>query len=202
VLFVMGISNIFSYNSKEDQAQKISKSVFVTNFPDHFTAHDLWNVCMAYGNVIDVFIPFKKSKADKRFAFVRFIRVVNLDRLIENFCTIWIGRLRLHATTVKYQREPRSNVSQPNKLYEGSAKNTFAVVLKTGTVNPSLSATSSPAIVLVDSCLIERDFTCSLMGKIKDINAISNLYSILSNEGFENVKVSYLGGLWVLLETD
>ncbi|GJY98462.1 RNA-directed DNA polymerase, eukaryota [Tanacetum coccineum] len=183
VLFVMGINNRFSYNSKEDQAQKISKSVFVTNFPDHFTARDLWNVCMAYGNVIDVFIPFKKSKAGKRFAFVRFIRVVNLDRLIENLCTIWIGRLCLHANTVKYQREPRSNFSQPKKLYEGSDKNTFLVVLKTGTVNPSLSTTSSPAIVLDDACLIERDFTCSLMGKIKDINAIANLYSILSNEG-------------------
>nr|GEX36542.1 RNA-directed DNA polymerase, eukaryota [Tanacetum cinerariifolium] len=138
----------------------------------------------------------------KRFAFVRFIRVFNLDRLIKNLCTIWIGRLRLHANTVKYQREPRSNVSQSNKLYEGSAKNTFEAVLKTGTVNPILSATSSLAIVLDDSCLIERDFTCSLMRKIKDINAIANLYSIHSNEGFENVNVSYLGGLWVLLETN
>nr|GEY59725.1 RNA-directed DNA polymerase, eukaryota, reverse transcriptase zinc-binding domain protein [Tanacetum cinerariifolium] len=32
---------------------KISNSVFVTNFPDHFSARDLWNVCNAYGKVID-----------------------------------------------------------------------------------------------------------------------------------------------------
>ncbi|GKD92854.1 hypothetical protein Tco_1372691 [Tanacetum coccineum] len=31
---------------------------------------------------------------------------------------------------------------------------------------------------------------------------MSNLYFILANEGFENVKLSYLGGMWVLLEMD
>ncbi|GJS80910.1 RNA-directed DNA polymerase, eukaryota, nucleotide-binding alpha-beta plait domain protein, partial [Tanacetum coccineum] len=42
---------------------KISKSVFVTNFLDGCTAHDLWKVCNDYGTVVDVFIPFNKSKA-------------------------------------------------------------------------------------------------------------------------------------------
>ncbi|GKD13155.1 RNA-directed DNA polymerase, eukaryota, partial [Tanacetum coccineum] len=69
------------FNSKEDLTQKISTSVFVTNFPDHCTARDLWNVCLAYGKVIDVYIPFKKSKAGKKFAFVRFLKVDNLERL-------------------------------------------------------------------------------------------------------------------------
>ncbi|GJQ94521.1 hypothetical protein Tco_0005660 [Tanacetum coccineum] len=49
---------------------------------------------------------------------------------------------------------------------------------------------------------MERDFSCSLMGKMKDINALSNLFIILANEGFENVKLFYLGGQWVLLELD
>ncbi|GKA17786.1 hypothetical protein Tco_0697623, partial [Tanacetum coccineum] len=40
------------------------------------------------------------------------------------------------------------------------------------------------------------------MGKIKDINALPNLYLILSNKGFKNVKLTHLGDLWVLLELD
>nr|GEX68645.1 RNA-directed DNA polymerase, eukaryota, nucleotide-binding alpha-beta plait domain protein [Tanacetum cinerariifolium] len=40
------------------------------------------------------------------------------------------------------------------------------------------------------------------MGKIKDINQLSNLYIILANEGFEKVKLSYLGSHWVLLNMD
>ncbi|GJZ47836.1 RNA-directed DNA polymerase, eukaryota [Tanacetum coccineum] len=173
-------------------------------------ARDLWNVCLAYGTVVDVYIPFKKSKAGKKFAFVRFIKVDNLDRLIRNLCTIWIGRFRLHANSVRFQREPKTNVpsSQPtnsslpgNNGSVGAAHKSFATVLSNGIVNPN-SANATPALVLDDSCILERDFSCSLMGKIKDINALSNLYVILVNEGFEKVSLSYLGGHWVLLEMD
>ncbi|GJS02775.1 reverse transcriptase domain-containing protein [Tanacetum coccineum] len=57
-----------SFKSKEDLTQRISKSVFVTNFPDHFSARDLWNVCTAYGKVIDVYIPLMShpAKAETR----------------------------------------------------------------------------------------------------------------------------------------
>nr|GEZ67916.1 RNA-directed DNA polymerase, eukaryota [Tanacetum cinerariifolium] len=38
-----------SLRSKEDDVQKISTSVFVTNFPDGYGAKDLWNTCKLYG---------------------------------------------------------------------------------------------------------------------------------------------------------
>nr|GEY11655.1 RNA-directed DNA polymerase, eukaryota [Tanacetum cinerariifolium] len=63
-----------SLQSKFDQTSKISKSVFISIFPDDCTSRDLWKVCKDYGTVVDVFIPNKKSKAGKRFAFVRFIK--------------------------------------------------------------------------------------------------------------------------------
>ncbi|GJV38891.1 RNA-directed DNA polymerase, eukaryota [Tanacetum coccineum] len=62
---------------------------------------DLWKQKYLYGTVIDVFIPNKKSKAGKRFAFVRFIKVFNLDRLVKNLCTIWIGSYHLFANQVR-----------------------------------------------------------------------------------------------------
>lgn len=68
--------------SNEDLTKEISYSIYVTNFPDSISSRDLWIACKVYGTVVDVFIPFKKSKAGKRFAFVRFIKVFNLDRLI------------------------------------------------------------------------------------------------------------------------
>ncbi|GKD44345.1 RNA-directed DNA polymerase, eukaryota [Tanacetum coccineum] len=93
-----------SFKSKEDLTQRISKSVFVTNFPDRCTARDFWNVCLAFGKVVDVYIPLKKSKAGKKFAFVRFLKVDNMERLIDNLCTLWIGRFRLQANPVRFQR--------------------------------------------------------------------------------------------------
>ncbi|GJR12520.1 RNA-directed DNA polymerase, eukaryota, nucleotide-binding alpha-beta plait domain protein [Tanacetum coccineum] len=89
------------FSSNEDFTKKISHSVFVTNFPDYVNSRDLWNKCSVYGTVIDVFIPNKKSKAGKRFAFVRFIKVFNLDRLVKNLCTIWIGSYHLFANQVR-----------------------------------------------------------------------------------------------------
>nr|GEV26424.1 hypothetical protein [Tanacetum cinerariifolium] len=51
--------------------------------------------------------------------------------------------------------------------------------------------------------LVEKMLTRSLLypyGKIKDINALSNLYVILADEGFDNITLSYLGGFWVLID--
>ncbi|GJT86908.1 RNA-directed DNA polymerase, eukaryota, nucleotide-binding alpha-beta plait domain protein [Tanacetum coccineum] len=53
-----------SQNSNEELTQKISHSIFVTNFPDSVNSRDLWRECSVYGTVVDVFIPSKKSKAE------------------------------------------------------------------------------------------------------------------------------------------
>nr|GEV72269.1 RNA-directed DNA polymerase, eukaryota [Tanacetum cinerariifolium] len=110
----MGDRSRFSQKSNADLTQKISKSVFITNFSDHIRARDLWIVCKKYGSVVDVYIPFKKSKIGKRFAFVRFIKVSNLDLLIENLCTIWIRSFHLHANSVRFQREAKPRLSSSN----------------------------------------------------------------------------------------
>ncbi|GJU85770.1 RNA-directed DNA polymerase, eukaryota [Tanacetum coccineum] len=94
----MGDGNWKCYRSKKDQIQ----SIFVTNFPHHVMAHDLWKVCNDYGVVVDAFIPYKKSKAGKRFAFVRFIKEYNIDCLIANLCTTWIGRFHLYANVARF----------------------------------------------------------------------------------------------------
>nr|GFA39479.1 Phox-associated domain, sorting nexin [Tanacetum cinerariifolium] len=56
----------------------------------------------------------QKSKAGKRFAFVRFIKVDNVDRLVGNLCTLWIGRMHLHANVVHFERTP-SQVPRPSQ---------------------------------------------------------------------------------------
>nr|GEV75973.1 RNA-directed DNA polymerase, eukaryota [Tanacetum cinerariifolium] len=103
--------------SNADHTKKISQSVFMTNFPDSTNSGDLWKVYSAYGTVIDVFIPNKKAKSDKRFAFVRFIKVSNLLRLVENLCTIWIGRHHLYANQVRFERPHKPNFPPLKETY-------------------------------------------------------------------------------------
>ncbi|PWA42025.1 hypothetical protein CTI12_AA549130 [Artemisia annua] len=191
-----------SFLSKEDLTGKISKTIFVTNFPDHLTARDLWNVCAAYGKVVDVYIPLKKSKTGKKFTFIRFLKVDNMERLIENLCTIWIGRSHLYANPARFHREARAPFVQPSKVKVnmGPVKNSFASVLKSNNHKGFSPSDSTPTIVMNDYCIVDKDLSCSLMGKIKDINALSNIYVIFADEGFDNVNISYLGGFWILID--
>nr|GEY59455.1 RNA-directed DNA polymerase, eukaryota [Tanacetum cinerariifolium] len=201
-------------HSKDDEVIKISKLVFVTNFPESISARNLWKSCTVYGTVVDVLIPSKKSNAGKIFAFVRFIKVFNLDRLVENLCTIWIGKFHLFANKVRIERPHKPNVSATNN--SGVASRTekpfnsqqinngvgsYANIvngISTGMQTPVIS--SSPALVLDDSCLIDRDLSNHVLGKVKELSSIPNLHTILKDEGFSDVKVSYIGGLWVLLK--
>ncbi|GKF79182.1 nucleotide-binding alpha-beta plait domain-containing protein [Tanacetum coccineum] len=72
------------FRSKEDDLEKIYVSVFINNIPDSYSAKDLFNACKQYGHVVDSFIPNKRSKAGKRFSFVKFINVFNEERLVDN----------------------------------------------------------------------------------------------------------------------
>nr|GEV78470.1 RNA-directed DNA polymerase, eukaryota [Tanacetum cinerariifolium] len=170
--------------SYSDQTRLISKLIFVTNFSDNTTAKDLWEVCEGYGSVVDVFIPNRKSRSGKRFAFVRFIKVDDVDRLVENLCTLWIGRMHLHANVVRYDRPPisssRPNVAprssaKPVPKFSGNGAPSFVSVLK-GNPNTINHISTSPATVLDDECLVERDL-----------------------DNFQ-VRIVYLGGLWVMIE--
>nr|GEW34341.1 hypothetical protein [Tanacetum cinerariifolium] len=64
-------------------------------------------------------------------------------------------------------------------------------------IRPPVSC--SPALVLDDTCVNVLDVTGQVMGRTKDANSIPNLRTILTNEGFMEVKLSYLGGLWVMI---
>nr|GEY93703.1 hypothetical protein [Tanacetum cinerariifolium] len=102
----------------------------------------------------------------------------------------------------QFQREPLTFNSQLKKRNVVDSKNSFASVLNAGNHKPVMSSEPSPAIVLDESCVSEKNLSCSLVGKIKDINALSNLYVILANEGFDNVSLTYLGSYWVLINVE
>ncbi|GKB06776.1 nucleotide-binding alpha-beta plait domain-containing protein, partial [Tanacetum coccineum] len=199
--------------TKEDGVAKISISIYVSNFPEMFSAKDLFHACKKYGHVIDSFIAFKKSKDGKRFGFVRFINVFNTERLVSNLYTIWVGRSKFHAnvarfhrTHVKINKASKDNVYEPkrksnvNENRSSNAGKSYAHVLKTHNSFEALDCESAPSIVLDDDCLNSRDLSKTLLGRVKEFASLSNLKVVLKNEGFDEIKLQYMGELWVLLE--
>ncbi|GJW12649.1 RNA-directed DNA polymerase, eukaryota, nucleotide-binding alpha-beta plait domain protein [Tanacetum coccineum] len=165
-------------------------------------ARDLWKLCNNYGVVVDAFIPYKKSKAGKRFTFVWFIKVDSIDCLVANLCTIWSGRFHLYANVARFHREHKpSALSHPSNANERNLLGSYVSIFKSGKTNNVMSDHVLPSLILDDSCISDRDFSLSLMVKVKDITTMPNLYVTLEKEGFQNLSLTYLGGLWVLIET-
>ncbi|GKA14497.1 RNA-directed DNA polymerase, eukaryota, nucleotide-binding alpha-beta plait domain protein, partial [Tanacetum coccineum] len=174
IVFVMGFHHQNSLQSKLDQTAKISKSVFITNFSEECTSKDLWKVCNDYGTVIDVFIPNKRSKSGKRFAFVRFIKVSNLDRLVENLNTIWMGRFHLSANRARFDRPVVSPAPKqiPGIMSRPKYVQPNAIPKEKVSSPPYLL---KPSLVIDDSCLVSRDLDNCVMGEVRQVTSINNM---------------------------
>ncbi|GKE95817.1 nucleotide-binding alpha-beta plait domain-containing protein, partial [Tanacetum coccineum] len=201
------------YRSKEDELAKLSSSIFVTNFPDKLSAKELWTVCKQYGTVVDAFIPDRRSKASKRFGFVRFIKIFDVDRLVNNLYTIWVGRFKLHANIARFQRpllnknnsqssHNKGDQSAPKDFYKESGENvnskSYAHVVNAGPYQFHKKE-DLPAIVLDETYANKTDYSLALLGKVKDFTSLTNLNVVLANEGFVNFKFKYMGGFGVMI---
>nr|GEX91644.1 RNA-directed DNA polymerase, eukaryota [Tanacetum cinerariifolium] len=191
-----------SFHSKEDHVTRLSKSIFFTNFLDNFGSRDLWKLCEAYGKIVDVYIPNPKSKAGKRLDFVYFIKVDDVDRLVGNLCTLWVGRYHLHANIVRFERLDFNSKPMGYPEPKGySLPRSFVNVVKGNPLFASYTSfPDSPSLVLDDSCINKRDLSRHVMGKVKDLSSIPNLCTLFSKEGFSKTNLTYLGGLWVMIE--
>nr|GEV36290.1 retrovirus-related Pol polyprotein from transposon TNT 1-94 [Tanacetum cinerariifolium] len=167
-----------SQRSKEDDVLKISTSIFVTNFPDRFGAKDLWITCKPYRHVVDTYIPDRRSKAGKRFGFMLFVKITDVDRLVNNLCTVWVGRLKLYANVARYQRDPKHKQS-----YKASDHAKYTDKSKSGKNGDGT----------------KEEISLCLLRKVKDFTSLTNLKVVLANEGYTNIELKYMGGFWVMI---
>nr|GFA00553.1 RNA-directed DNA polymerase, eukaryota, reverse transcriptase zinc-binding domain protein [Tanacetum cinerariifolium] len=133
--------------------------------------------------------------------------VLDVDRLVNNICTVWVGRHKLQANIPRFQKKPLKRHSSLHNIdgvkmcnsgdtYNSNGvkgvANSYAHVVK-GSQNSKMDSDSSPVMVLDDSCLNEKDYTLCLMGKVKDFATLANLKVVVANEGFDNIKFKYMG---------
>ncbi|GJW79143.1 RNA-directed DNA polymerase, eukaryota, nucleotide-binding alpha-beta plait domain protein [Tanacetum coccineum] len=97
-----GIPNKSHPNFREEH--KSFSSIFVSNIPWNASVQDLWDICNKWGVVINVYIAAKRSKSGHRFGFVRFINVNDINQLVSNLRTAWMGGFHLFADVAKYGR--------------------------------------------------------------------------------------------------
>nr|GEU80678.1 hydroxycinnamoyl-CoA quinate/shikimate transferase [Tanacetum cinerariifolium] len=95
----------------------------------------------------------------------------------------------------------RSGTNAPRKDVgiTGTGKS-FVHVVKSNNMSGSTESVSIPTIVVDDECLYSKDLSKSLLGRVKEFASLSNLKTALTNEGFVDIIIRYMGELWVLLE--
>nr|GEU83789.1 RNA-directed DNA polymerase, eukaryota [Tanacetum cinerariifolium] len=105
------------HRCKEDEVHKISTSIFVTNFPDQFNAKDLRNICKQYGNVVDTFIPNRRSKCGKRISVLK-CEGENTPALVvlanEGFDNIEITYMSGYWVMIEFQSQAAKKIFEAN----------------------------------------------------------------------------------------
>nr|GEW62838.1 RNA-directed DNA polymerase, eukaryota [Tanacetum cinerariifolium] len=189
--------------SNESLLERLSCNIFITNFPPLVSAKDLWSTCSQYGTVMDVFIPLKLSKLGKRFAFARFRKVSNVDLLIKNLRSVWLGSFHLFANVARFNREHSSGPSRKaSTFFPSTAKNSnaskpsFASILK----DPVLRKCHEEPVMVLERGVLNFDGDSVLMGCVKEFQSSPNIHIAFLNEGFQDgasVKSSKMNLNWM-----
>ncbi|XP_020203059.1 serine/arginine-rich splicing factor 8 [Cajanus cajan] len=86
-----------------------STSFFFTNVAENQEISVLWKIFQKWGKVVDVFIPKKRDNQGRRFGFVRFSGVCDVEGLERSLNSIVIGARRLKVNLTRHSRMVRSN---------------------------------------------------------------------------------------------
>lgn len=95
----------------------VSVTIYVTNFPESMIVKDIRSICDRHGLVAYVYIARKLSKIGRCFVFVRFLRINDKQKLLEDLNRIWIVNFHLFAMLERFERKKMIiNTNMPSRL--------------------------------------------------------------------------------------
>ncbi|GJR85364.1 RNA-directed DNA polymerase, eukaryota, reverse transcriptase zinc-binding domain protein [Tanacetum coccineum] len=169
------------------------------------------------------------GSAKKRLSFTgsparttkRFIGVKDANVFVKTLSNIWIGSYHIFITPAINQRSnpitnPKPQTTNPTQSFNNpSIQNAFPILTTNVTKNtiPATKAeqpkpNTNPShtnqkriITFNDQDLINVINTDSiLLVKLKDIDSMSNMYTICRNEGFSDLNIHHVGGYWIWIQ--
>ncbi|KAK8644115.1 hypothetical protein V6N13_123430 [Hibiscus sabdariffa] len=147
-------------------------TVFVHNLPERMHWKGLWASFGHHGDVLDAFIPNKRSRSGKRFGFVRFSSKIDAQRAISRLNGFALFGSRLSVSMAKF----RPRMSYWRKVEQGENK---------GNQNPSLSQSFQKLSRKKEECT-QRNFSRVKVKGYIDIEALWKLQNYLI--GFTNAE--------------
>ncbi|KAL4566288.1 hypothetical protein LXL04_030402 [Taraxacum kok-saghyz] len=110
---------------KEDSIGGTATTFFFTNFPEHWAVARLSEAFSRLGKVADVFVARKRSSQGRKFGFVRFFKVMCMEKMVEDLNNLWMEKFKIRANVAKYRRKenkPRYMGNSVNQVFQGRLK--------------------------------------------------------------------------------
>ncbi|GJS44473.1 hypothetical protein Tco_0569516 [Tanacetum coccineum] len=151
------------------------------------------------------------QKMGKKFFFVRFIKVKNLEVLVGNLNTIWIGKFKLQFNVARFQRgikndgvnvKNQAHLPKVHTSHSTSYSRSYVAAVSKELPQKQAGQTfnDKPVMVIGEECFADKNLDFTLVAKVKNFDSMPNLLVICKEEGFENLMIRYLGGFWVFLD--
>ncbi|KAK8648313.1 hypothetical protein V6N13_129070 [Hibiscus sabdariffa] len=193
-------------SSGKGRTQKhIQTTVFVSNLPPRLHWKGLWFAFARYGEVIDAFIPTKKSKTGFRYDFVRFLSLEDADRTILHLNGSVLYGNRLNASLARFSdnlEDRKSKQMKNNELRNRETRKNLNIrVAESSSVSPDtltqprlkrvLGHVDEEALKKLEKCLIDTMATVCSTSQVEDP---------LQAWGLNDVTVKYMGGRRFLID--
>ncbi|MCI17509.1 endonuclease/exonuclease/phosphatase family protein, partial [Trifolium medium] len=177
-----------------------------TNFPEEASSEELWVVFRKYGRVAEVYIPKKLDKWGRRFGFVKFKEVNEVEVLGERLKDVWLGTFKLRVNRARFGR---SEVK--DEIPRKSEKKRQAINVEVTTPGKSFRTAllgireegSSSRETLCIKASVNEAFLKELKGSMVVTLArerdVRRIRTTLFMEGFQSIRVTHMGGNMALL---
>ncbi|GAU30343.1 hypothetical protein TSUD_212000 [Trifolium subterraneum] len=205
-------SNSHGYLHNVDQD---SISFFITNFPEDCTGENLWEVFARFGRLGDVYIPKKVDKWGRRFGFVKYREVKEVEVLSKSLQDVWVGSFKLRVNKSRFNRNEEKRNNTPNQPVqfgqsergEGgvqlgrSFKSALVVNIGVREAAEDRVANAEEVLNVEVDALTLKELETSFVGVLAVEVEVRRIKTILYMEGYANISATDMGRNKVLLHS-
>ncbi|GAU48118.1 hypothetical protein TSUD_141400 [Trifolium subterraneum] len=216
--------------SRHETAARIigGKGLMFNNVPDVIAHEKLREEFCRYGALLDVFLSKKRNARGRRFGFIRYTNVRDVDKMVKALNQVWFGTYKVCANVALFSRisserkkQLVGDVQEEGRVVtgdgEGKSRSYAAAVVNsvggervnksTGGVNTMVGAAqlkkAAEEVVVWSSKELDRiRANKAMVGIVRDVEMIATLQDCFVDAGFTSLTVAYLGGKNVLINVN
>ncbi|KAJ0443707.1 putative RNA recognition motif domain, nucleotide-binding alpha-beta plait domain superfamily [Helianthus annuus] len=207
-----------SFNTGEIKEKAIT--FYVSNIHPHISDGELWTECWNYGHIVDAYIARKLDKKGQRFGFLRFVKVMDIEKMTKALNHMSFFGWKIKANVARFVKVVKKNDQKQNKIWvkkperyeqpdsdrpkdynrsyvkQGMSWADVAKGIKTQQGNENCLSFAN------ESSLYNKWRGKAVLGELKKVELLKKVGIMRKNLGLRDDQVRYMGGLCILIIFD